>query len=401
NLFPSRNSALGAPTDGDIVLDVPGTGLVRRVSVQHDGVSPAPAVNSRPHMSANGRVVVFDTLAGGVFGDPHIQGRQAVAVPLHPTLDLANLDMGTVAVGFPGPEWFLTLDNRGPGSFVPADVTVDNPDFLISGGTCVDRKGVTIPPGGSCTVNLMMSPSTPGLLGGMLTISETGFEPITVSANLAGVGGEPALAGAPAGAQAKPLVVGTRGQPINFSVQNVAFNPVVIQHVAIAGSDPTDFSVAADDCTGTTIDASLTCTLEVVFTPTAAGLRTASIVVNTVDGAYTTMLVSGVAHYEPRLVATNTTIVSPSRQAVVGTGFAPHTKVTISWADGRGQAFSAITDAKGNLLASFVVRATDRPGNRTLVAQTADGELASAEVLVVNPQAGTGPNSPLWPAAQP
>jgi len=399
NLFPTRNSALGAPSDGDIVLTVPGTGLVRRVSVQADGVSPAPAVNAHPHMSANGRVVVFDTLAGAVFGDKRILGRQVAAVAQHPTLELANLDMGTVAVGFPGPEWFLTLNNRGPGSFVPSTVTVDNPDFLISGGSCVDQKGIAVPPGGSCTVNVMMSPSKPGLLGGTLTVAEDGFEALTVSSQLAGVGGEPALAAAPAGAEAKPLVVGTRGQPLTFSVQNVAFNPVVIKGVQVTGSNPTDFTVATDGCTGVTVDAALTCTIEVVFNPTAAGRRTASVVVDTVDGAYTTMLVSGMAHYQPRLVTTNTTIVAPSRQAVVGTGFAPNTVVTIAWADGRGQTFSATTDALGTMMASFLVRATDRPGNRTLVAQTKDGEVATTDVLVVSPNSAAGPNSPLWPGA--
>jgi Tol biopolymer transport system component len=399
NLFPTRNSALGAPSDGDIVLTVPGTGLVRRVSVQADGVSPAPAVNAHPHMSANGRVVVFDTLAGAVFGDKRILGRQVADVAQHPTLELANLDMGTVAVGYPGPEWFLTLNNRGPGSFVPSTVTVDNPDFLVSGGSCVDQKGIAVPPGGSCTVNVMMSPSKPGILGGTLTVAEDGFEALTISSQLAGVGGEPALAAAPAGAEAKPLVVGTRGQPLTFSVQNVAFNPVVIKSVKVTGSNPTDFTVATDGCTGVTVDAALTCTLEVEFTPTAAGRRTASVVVDTVDGAYTTMLVSGIAHYQPRLVATNTTIVAPSRQAVVGTGFAPNTAVTIAWADGRGQTFTATTDALGNMMASFLVRATDRPGNRTLVAQTKDGEVATTDVLVVSPNSAAGPNSPLWPGA--
>ena len=399
NLFPTRNSALGAPFDGDIVLTVPGTGLVRRVSVQKDGGSPAPAVNAHPHMSANGRVVVFDTLAGAVFGDPRILGRQVAAVAEHPTLELANLDMGTVAVGYPGPEWFLTLNNRGPGSFVPATVAVDNPDFLVSGGSCVDQKGIAVPPGGSCTVNLMMSPTKPGILGGTLTVSEDGFEALTISSQLAGVGGEPALAGAPAGAEAKPLVVGTRGQPISFSVQTVAFSPVVIKGITVSGSNPTDFMVATDGCTGVTVAAALTCTIEVVFTPTAAGRRTASVVVDTVDGAYTTMLVSGMAHYSPRLVATNTIIVTPSRQAVVGTGFAPNTAVTIAWADGRGQTFTATTDALGNMMASFVVRATDRPGKRTLVAQTKDGEVATTDVLVVRPHSGAGPNSPVWPGA--
>jgi Tol biopolymer transport system component len=397
NLFPTRNSGLGGPDDGDIVLTVPSTGLVRRASVDTDGVSAAPAVNSHPHMSANGRVVVFDTLAGATFGADVVEGRQVVAIAQQPLLEMADLDMGTVAVGFPGPEWYLTVTNLGPGSFVPATVTVDSPDFLISGGSCVDQHGVAVPPGGSCSVNLMLLPTVAGIRGATLTVAEDGFGAVTVSSSLAGVGGEPALAATPGGVEAAPLVVGEHSAPAVFSVENVAFNPVHLQRVTIAGTDPTDYSLGADECSGRTLDAGAACTVEVIFQPTAAGRRTASVVVDTVEGAYTTMLISGVAHYEPKLAVTSNTIVAPSRQAVIGTGFAPNTKVTVAWADGRGRSFGGTTNAEGTLLAGFIVRATDRPGNRTLVAQTSDGQLATVDVLVVSPRGPGGPNSPRWP----
>ena len=137
-----------------------------------------------------------------------------------------------------------------------------------------------------------------------------------------------------------------------------------------------------------------TCNLEIVFTPTGAGLRTASVVVATTDGAYTTMLVSGEGHYEPKLAVSNTVAVAPSRLTVVGAGFAPNTPVTVSWADGSGRPVSVVTDAMGGLLVEFTLRPNDRPGPRTLVAQTLDGQLATADVTVMVPRKRAGANSP-------
>ena len=398
NLFPTRSSSGGAQTDGDIVLYVPSTGAVERVSVLADGVTPAPAANSHPKLSATGRVVVFDTLAGASFGNPATPGRQVAIVDHPPTLQLANLDVGTVAVGYPGPEWFLVLTNAGPSSFVPALVEVTNPDFLISGGSCADQSGTPVAPGGTCTVNLMLMPSIIGPATATLTVSEAGFNAVSVTAELSGFGGDPALAPLPGGAFGGSLVVGTRGEPMPFELYNVAFNPVGIRDIEVQGSHPDDFVINLDECSGETIEAATSCNLEVLFTPTGAGRRTANVVAITDDGVYATILVSGDGRYDPKVAVSSTTIIAGGRLNLVGAGFAPNTVVTVAWADGAGRPLSAVTDAAGSLMVTVVVRPNDRPGNRTLVAQTTDGHTATADVLVVAPAKRTGPGSPNWPS---
>ncbi len=386
NLFPTRSSELGGPGDGDIVVSVPSLGTVQRISTLIDGITPAPAVNSHPKVSANGRIVVFDTLAGAAFGALPADGRQIATVVKDPVLTLSNLDMGTVAVDYPGPEWFLVLANQGPSSFIPAITEVDNPQFLISGGTCVDQNTTPVPPGGACTINLMFLPIEPGEDTATLTVKEFGFDAITLTSQLSGFGGEPALAPRPGGAEAHPLVVGGRDEPMVFAVDNVAFNPVRIRKIVVEGTNPMDFVIGNDECTGRTVDAAGSCNVEVLFAPTAAGRRTASVRVTTVDGAYTTFLVSGDAHYEPKLAASTTVVVAPARLTMIGAGFAPNATVTLTWADGAGRPITVTTDATGTLLAELTVRRNDRRGNRTIVAQTLDGEIASADVTVVVPR---------------
>lgn len=397
NLFQTRSSAAGDHDDGDIVVFLPSSNTVQRVSVLADGVSPAPAANSHPRLSSTGRVVVFDTLAGAAYGNPSAAGRQVGIVDHPPALELANLDVGTVAVGYPGPEWFLVLDNRGPSSFVPSSVVVSNPDFLVSGGSCADASGTPVPAGGNCTLNLMLMPSVAGDISGTLTVSEAGFDAVSVVTQLSGRGGEPALAPTPGGGYGGSLVVGTRGEPVMFSLTNVAFNPVGISGLRLEGSDPGDFQISLDECSRRSLDAGLSCNLQVIFSPMAAGRRTANVVALTTDGSYATILLSGDGHFEPRIGVGNTTIIPGTRVAVTGAGFAAFVPVTVAWADGSGTPLTVITDVYGLLNASFVVRPSDRAGARTIVAQTADGLVATADVVVVGRGAKVGPGSANWP----
>lgn len=397
NLFETHSSAAGGHDDGDIVLFVPSSGTVERVSVLADGVTPGPAANSHPKLSATGRVVVFDTLAGAAYGNPVAAGRQVGIVDHPPVLELANLDVGTVAVGYPGPEWYLVVNNRGPSSFVPALAETSNPDFLISGGSCVTAVATPVPPGGTCTINLMMMPSVAGPIAGTLTVSEAGFDAMSMSTQLSGLGGDPALAPTPGGGYGGSLVVGSRGEPVPFTLTNVAFNPVRITSVKVLGSNPDDFHVNLDQCTRKSLDAGMECDLQVIFNPTGSGRRTANVVAVTDGGVYATILVSGDAHYEPKMAASNTTIIPGSRVTLTGIGFEPNMPITISWSDGSGTRLNAVTTGYGTLDVQFVVRPTERAGDRTLVAQTTDGQAAVAEVFVVSRAGGVSPGGANWP----
>ncbi|MEY4173157.1 MAG: hypothetical protein RI900_322 [Actinomycetota bacterium] len=399
NLFPTRSSDAGALGDGDIVVAVPATGEVRRLSVLPDGVTPAPAANAHPKLSAHGRVLVFDTLAGAAYGGVTGMGRQLAMIDRRPEVSLSDLDLGTVVVGFPGPEWYLVVENHGPASFVPALTEIDNPDFIISGGSCVDRANTPVPPGGSCTVNLMFMPSKPGPADARLTVHEFGYGATAVSSSLHGFGGEPALSPSPAGNDAGDVEVGAVSEPVSFGVFNIAFNLRTIRSIEVRGRDALDFRVSLDQCTGTTLDASKGCIVQVQFAPTASGRRTASIVATADDGVYTTMLVSGQGHWKPAIAVPNPVVLAPSRLEVTGGGFGPNAAVTFAWADGLGRPVTTVSDGYGLVRVQLIVPPGSRPGPRTLVAQTSDGLVASVDVEVRVRQQQSGANSPRWPGA--
>ncbi|MCE9621156.1 MAG: choice-of-anchor D domain-containing protein [Actinomycetia bacterium] len=402
NLFPTRSQSVGDANDGDIVLALPALGTVDRVSVLADGITPAPAANAHPRLSAVGRVIVFDTLAGAVYGTPQV-GRQVAVVDHSPSLVLSDLDVGTVEVWFPGPEWFLVLANNGPSSFLPVTATVDNEDFLISGGSCLEQAAA-VAPGATCTIKLMLLPTVAGERKATLTVSEEGFNAVSISAQLTGRGGAPSLAPTPAGGYAGSVLVGSSSiEPLSFEMANVSFGRVNVKSIAVEGANPGDFAVTTDTCSGTKLAPGATsCDLQVVFTPTAGGRRSAQVVVTTGDGGYATILLSGDAFYDPLLAVDRSTLPAGSRLTVTGSGFAPNSPVTVSWADGSGGSATAVTDAAGGLSTQLVVRATDRTGQRTLVAQGVDqgaDQVATVDVLILAPGNNRGPSSPAWPGA--
>ena len=399
NLFPTRSNEAGALGDGDIVVATPDSGAARRLSVLPDGVTPAPAANANPKLSAHGRVLVFDTLAGAAYGGVTGKGRQLAMIDRRPELSLSDLDLGTVVVGFPGPEWYLVVENHGPASFVPALTLTDNPDFLISGGSCVDRAGTPVPPGGSCTVNLMFMPSKPGPADAMLTVHEFGFGATAISSSLHGFGGEPALAPTPAGNDAGDIEVGAVSEPVSFGVTNIAFTLRTIRSIEVRGRDAADFRVSLDQCTGTTLDASQGCIVQVQFAPSASGRRNASIVATADDGVYTTMLVSGRGHWKPVISVADQVVLSPSRMDVTGGGFGPNAAVTFAWADGMGRPVTTVSDGYGLVRLQLIVPPGSRPGQRTLVAQTSDGLVAYTVVNIRVRGQQSGANSPRWPGA--
>jgi hypothetical protein len=119
--------------------------------------------------------------------------------------------------------------------------------------------------------------------------------------------------------------------------------------------------------------------------------------VNTTSGSYATILVSGDGRHRPVMATSTASIVAGARVVIAGSGFSPNTAVTLVWADGSGRTHTVMSDAAGNILASVLVRATDRTGERLLVGETADGQVAGVMVTVIAPNERLTPGSPAWP----
>ena len=386
NLFITQSATGAERGDGDIVVSDVDLGLVRRVSLESDGLTPAPATNAHPDLSGSGHVVVFDTLTAAAYGGDS-GARDVVSVTRPAQLVSPALDLGTVGVNLPSDEWYFWVRNEGPSTFLPSVVVSSNPDFKVTRGTC--QLGLAVPPGDGCSVYVVLTPSLPGPVSGTITVSEALFDGTSITVPISGAGGEPALESSIPGLDFDATAVGETSVSKSSDVTNIGFGPTTIAQVVVEGANAKDFTVKTKSCIGFPLNPGSTCAVDVTFSPTDAGFRTANVVVRNDLGQYATVAVSGVGTRTAELTTSTPKVRAGGDVLIGGSGFRPNTQLTLSWADGRGPEIEPITTASdGSFLAVIHTRATVRPGDRVLVAQTTD-QMATVDVRITRRAVGT------------
>ncbi len=159
----------------------------------------------------------------------------------------------------------VTFTGAALGGTNPGDFTVQN--------YCTGLLN----PGSLCAVVISFTPTAPGLRTATLTISDNAT-------------GGPQVVQLTGTAQAVTQIISLSSSNVAFPATNVGATsagllnlgnlgtgPVTFTGLSLAGSNAGDFSVV-NDCP-TTLNAGIGCSLEISFTPTAAGVRTASVTV--------------------------------------------------------------------------------------------------------------------------
>ncbi len=391
NLQVVKASGGGDASDGDLLVADIKRATLRRVTVTDGGVSPAVGSHSGPQLSDTGRTTVFDTLAAAELAPGSVSGRQVVMVSSTPTLSLADADLGTILVGFTSDEWYVSVINNGPTTFTPSKVTVSDARFRVNQEASTCALAAPVPPGGDCTVRLTFTPDAPGPVSATLTVAEDGFEALSVSSAVRGSGGDPMLRTNPAGGDLGETVIGTTSPEFVFDVENISLAPTSIASLNISGADAADFAIASNSCAGRPLNPRSTCSVGVTFTPTASGHRSALIEIGTPTGQYTVMVASGDGRYAPTIQLDRTGVDAGGQFGLGGTGFPPDTTVSILFGDDARHRVDIVTGADGGFLVLVPTRSTERGGDRTVVAQSADGTMASAPIEVIEqPEVATG-----------
>ena len=376
NLLTAQVPGFGEPGDGDVMVADLNTGVVRRGFARTEAVAGAHA---HPALSANGRVLVADSLAAAALVDqPEVAGRQVVSTLFIPTVHIAPVDVGTITVLVPSSEWRVWVNNDGPGSFTPAAVQSDNPDFALTGGSCFEKSAV--PAGKSCDVTFILTPSVAGPLSGQLTVAEAGYGALTLTSTLSGAGGDPAFEALPAGADLGSAQVNNVAGRQVVTIENVSLAASAVSSVQLVGLNPKDFTVTRNGCTGE-LQLGAKCEIEFEFKPLGSGRRSATAVFGTATGQYTSALLGGEGFYSAAVLAASS-VKTGAHLPVGGIGFPAKTVVTLGFSDGTGRSISVTTDAGGAFLTSILVTKGQRAGQQVLLAQAADGTSASAPVEI-------------------
>jgi hypothetical protein len=177
----------------------------------------------------------------------------------------------------------VTLNNTGLGYLFITNVAVSGPF------TQTNNCGSTVNPGSSCTFTVAFKPTKAGLVTGALSITDNApLSPQTVS-----------LKGTGTYVQFNPVSfnfgnqpVGTKSLPKKITLSNKGNVPVSITKISLTGANAADFS-ETNTC-ATRVAAGASCFITVTFTPSARGLRSASVtVVDNGGGSPQTVGVAG------------------------------------------------------------------------------------------------------------
>jgi hypothetical protein len=345
NLMPLSPTHRG--TGGDVLLADIGTGTLERLSTRPDGF-PATPSGSAPNVSANGRVVAFGTLNAAELSNEaplETSGAQIAVVDRPPVLSMTNVDIGTVEVGVDSTQWFTTLQNLGPSSFVPGEIWTPDAGVRITGGSCVVLAPLA--PGSSCTINFVVTPLGAGPLGGSINIRERGGA-LTATALVSGSGGIPSIVAAPSGIVLDAATVGSSTEPTVVTFVNTGSFPEPIKGLNRGGSHPGDLDILIDGCTGRTLLPGDTCEVAVALAPTSDGPRNTIITAITEAGATASTVIDGRGTYAPGIVLDAEVIGSRRQVTISGLGFPANTIVTVGWT-GNDRPIRVGTEPNGSL----------------------------------------------------
>ncbi|MGB7332496.1 MAG: protease pro-enzyme activation domain-containing protein [Terriglobales bacterium] len=211
----------------------------------------------------------------------------ATGVSISPT----SLAFATTVVGATSTAKNVTLTNAGSVTLVIAGFTT-SANFGTKTATGKTPCGATLAAGKTCQIGVTFNPTQVGALTGTLSVSDNASNsPQTVS--LSGTGRAQAAI-TPATATFAATTVGTTSVAKTFTLHN--YQSVILRNIAISTTG--NFSVSSTTCQAQ-LTSSATCTINVVFTPTATGTTTGPLSVSD--------------------TATN----SPQTSSLTGTGKAP------------------------------------------------------------------------------
>jgi hypothetical protein len=190
-----------------------------------------------------------------------------------------SLVWSSVALGSTGTPKVVTVSNVGTSQIAITSIGISGAnagDFAIASKTCGDSLAAS----SSCTVAIIFTPQAAGTREATFTINHSGFNP-SQSVSLSGTttGKISTLTVAPQALSFSALDVGSPSAVQTVTLQSDGTTTISFDSVAIAGADPGDFAIAGNTC-GSSLGGSSNCSIGIIFNPTAAGARSATLTIS-------------------------------------------------------------------------------------------------------------------------
>ena len=288
----------------------------------------------------------------------------------------------------------LTLSNNGGASFTGITVIVTAPFSRptgAAGGTC----GATLAAASTCTINVVFSPTTAGAATGTATITGSVIvnnSPVTLTGT--GVTLQAIASVTPASLAFGNVATGTTSAAQTLTLSNTGNATLTGITVAVTAPFSRPTGAAAGTC-GTTLAAASTCTINVVFSPTAAGAAngtatvTGNVPVTNSPVALTGTGVAAIASVSPNSLAFGTvttgTTSPPQTLTLSNTGNATLSGITLNFSSPRYSRASGT--AAGTCGATLAAGATCTIG---VVFSPVNGNVVNATLSITGSVTVTG-----------
>jgi hypothetical protein len=228
---------------------------------------------------------------GDGYVDFAVTSSGAVSVMLQTTLGLSSGALGYAAQdsGTSSPPQEVTLTNMGATILNLTSITLTGPDpgdYSLNSGC-----GITLGPGGSCTLTITFTPTTNGTRTAFVSVADSAY---TTPQNIAltGIGLSPTVWLNPSSLSFGTQVVGTKSSPLTISLSNIGNGPLNFSSI-IASAD-----FQQQNTCGSSLPAGSTCTVTIYFRPLQAAAETGTITLtDNAPGSPQTVSLSGTGTY--------------------------------------------------------------------------------------------------------
>ncbi|MEM1082363.1 MAG: choice-of-anchor D domain-containing protein, partial [Pseudomonadota bacterium] len=193
----------------------------------------------------------------------------------------STLDFGDQVISTDGESLVMQLENIGDGTLSIDSIAAVSSPFTRENDTCGDPPKF-LAPGESCELQYRFDPDVIGaVLEHVSVLTNSPDSPDTLT--LTGHGISPSLSISPNHLEFGDVPISSPSTPVTVLIESNGLTDLCIGSIAIVGPHASDFerSIAFDNCSGATLVPSSDCTVEFTFTPSAAGVRTASAIVST------------------------------------------------------------------------------------------------------------------------
>ncbi|MGB7190568.1 MAG: choice-of-anchor D domain-containing protein, partial [Acidobacteriaceae bacterium] len=184
------------------------------------------------------------------------------------------LSFGSVGIGGSSASQTITVTNGTSASVALSGAGISGTnaaDFAVSSTTCGSSLGASA----SCTANVFFKPTATGARGATWAVND-GSGPLSVALSGSGVSSAGSASASPTSITWGQVAVGQAGGPKTATLANTGGSPISISSIAFTGANSGDFAIYQQTC-GSTLAASASCTVTILFKPTASGTRTANL----------------------------------------------------------------------------------------------------------------------------